>query len=145
PMKVCAREGCGNPLPPKQKKFCSKDCFRSDRLARVRIKKEPVVCRYCKEEFEPYHAGDVTCSNPECKRAKSREDDRRQKGREPEASPLTRRCRSKLCIERFVPLNPQHFWHEPACRQAPPDMQWEVEDILAEEGALTLNASHLEL
>ena len=57
----------------------------------------------------------------------------------------TRRCRSKLCIERFVPVNASHWFHEPACSLTPEDMKWTVEDILAEEGSLLPGGSHLEM
>lgn len=56
---------------------------------------------------------------------------------------LTRRCRNKDCIERFIPVNPQHWYHEPACAKS--DNLWDVEDILREEGALLPGANQLEL
>jgi len=61
------------------------------------------------------------------------------------ATPTTRRCRSKLCIERFVPTNRSHWYHEPACSTVPEDMKWEVDDILAEEGSLLPGGNHLEM
>jgi len=50
----------------------------------------------------------------------------------------TRRCRNKLCIERFVPINTSHWYHEPACAQA--EYKWEVKEILTEEGGLAIGA-----
>lgn len=55
----------------------------------------------------------------------------------------TRRCRNKDCIERFIPVNPQHWYHEPACAQS--ERLWSVEEILAEEGALTPGSNPLEI
>lgn len=57
----------------------------------------------------------------------------------------TRRCRNKDCIERFIPVNPQHWYHEPACAQADASRKWTVEEILSEEGAMQPAGSHLEL
>jgi hypothetical protein len=60
-------------------------------------------------------------------------------------TPTTRRCRSKLCIERFVPTNKTNWYHEPACSLVPDDMKWTVEDILNEEGSLLPGGNHLEM
>ena len=59
-------------------------------------------------------------------------------------SPIfTRRCRNRHCIERFVPVNAQHWYHEPACREAA-DL-WSPEDILREEGSLSAGSHPLEM
>jgi hypothetical protein len=50
------------------------------------------------------------------------------------AAPSTRRCRNRHCIERFVPVNLQHWYHEPACSNS--DDLWSEADILREEGNL---------
>lgn len=55
----------------------------------------------------------------------------------------TRRCRNKDCIERFVPVNAQNWYHEQACRDAP--NQWSVEEILREEGGVAPGASGVEM
>ena len=51
----------------------------------------------------------------------------------------TRRCRNQLCIERFVPVNQQHWYHEPACGKS--TELWTEEEILREEGNLEPGAS----
>jgi hypothetical protein len=55
----------------------------------------------------------------------------------------TRRCRNRDCIERFVPVNAQNWYHENACRDAP--NQWSVEQILQEEGAVPSGSSGVEM
>lgn len=56
---------------------------------------------------------------------------------------LTRRCRNKLCIERFVPVNGQHWYHETACSRS--ELLWTVEEILSEEGSLSPDANPLQM
>ena len=56
---------------------------------------------------------------------------------------FTRRCRNRHCIERFVPVNDQHWYHEPACRESA-DL-WSPEDILREEGSLSAGSHPLEM
>jgi hypothetical protein len=62
---------------------------------------------------------------------------------QPAELPFTRRCRNRDCIERFVPVNDGHWYHEPACRQSP--RLWSTDDILREEGGLTPDTSPEEL
>lgn len=57
--------------------------------------------------------------------------------------PTTRRCKNKDCIQRFVPINDQHFFHEPACRES--TNLYTTAEILEEEGQLAPEASHLDL
>jgi|GEM_PF-5671153 hypothetical protein len=56
---------------------------------------------------------------------------------------ITRRCRNRDCIERFIPVNTQHWYHEPACAEA--SRKWRVEDILSEESGMLPESSHMEL
>lgn len=58
-------------------------------------------------------------------------------------SPITRRCKNKDCIQRFVPINDQHFFHEPACRES--TNLYTTSEILEEEGQLAPDTSHLDL
>ena len=134
-------------MPPKGRKFCSDECFQESRRARQRIEKPQQTCPYCNEQFTPHHTGQIVCKKPECKRLKRQADNQKALGVAPEPvpKPATRRCRNKDCIERFVPVNDGHWFHEPACRLAPPDRLWDTEDILREEGALLPEASHIEL
>jgi len=55
----------------------------------------------------------------------------------------TRRCRNRDCIERFIPQNTNHWYHEPACSHS--ERLWDVEDILREEGAVLPGGNNLEL
>lgn len=139
-------EECSQPLPdgagPRQR--FHKACVDDRRRKSQRSTPEPRPCEKCGDTFTPYKGDQRVCGKQSCRVELKRETNARKDGRI-EPPPLTRRCRNKDCIERFVPQNPQHWFHEPACRLAPVDRQWEVEQILAEEGALTLNASHLEL
>lgn len=79
-VTVCAIPTCGNPLPPGQRKYCTPEHAQDARRAAARIPKGEVSCRYCGEEFEPYHLSDVVCQKPECRRRKRRDDLRQQKG-----------------------------------------------------------------
>lgn len=79
-VTVCAIPTCGNPLPPGQRKYCTPEHAQDARRAAARIPKDEVSCRYCGEEFEPYHLSDVVCQKPECRRRKRRDDLRQQKG-----------------------------------------------------------------
>ncbi len=56
---------------------------------------------------------------------------------------FTRRCRNKHCINRFVPVNTNHFFCSPACKGSTDT--WTTEEILQEEGSLLPEANHLEL
>lgn len=55
----------------------------------------------------------------------------------------TRRCKNKDCINRFVPVNGNHFFCGPECKTAT-DV-WSTEEILEEEGSLFPEANHLEM
>ena len=57
----------------------------------------------------------------------------------PAPAALTRRCRNKNCINRFVPINDQHAHCSPECQQSTD--KWSMEDILREEGSLLPSAS----
>ena len=58
-------------------------------------------------------------------------------------APSTRRCRNKDCIERFVPVNDQHWYCSPPCRSS--TNLWEVADILREEAAVSPDTSPMEM
>lgn len=135
-------EECGKVYEARtsQQVVCSKECRAKRERERRSRKPETKTCDICQATFSPYSGVQRYCS-----RACGNEAERRKKsGMSVSADTgLTRRCRNKLCIERFIPTNPNHWWHETACRDS--EHQWDVEDILAEEGALTLGASHLEL
>lgn len=110
-------------------------CRRERKNAIRRHENEPVDCGVCGSTFKPYRGGQVYCSR-EC----GYEADRNGTSL---SLPTSRRCRNKDCIERFVPVNDSHWFHEPACRLS--ERLWDVEDILREEGALLPEASHMEL
>lgn len=105
-------------------------------------KPPPQPCAVCGVTFQPYRGGNIYCS-AECGRKAYNL--ARSGAPVSGPAPLTRRCRNKLCIERFVPVNQSHWFHEPACKLVGPDMLWDVEDILREEGSLTPSGSHLEM
>jgi predicted nucleic acid-binding Zn ribbon protein len=123
-------------------RLCSKACRNARTRKRENVNPEPTTCDVCGVTFKPYSSNQKTCSKA-CRTQVNNK--RRRVPTDVTEAPAghTRRCRAKLCIERFIPQNPNHWWHEAACRES--DLQWDVEEILAEEGALTLNASHLEL
>ena len=135
---------CGADFEPRavSHRACSPKCRAKSNMDR---RKNPdlqnlIPCSTCGTPFKPYRSGQKNCT-PECGGVASRQ---RLKGRNSDyAQPLTRRCRSKDCIERFVPVNDQHWFHEPACRLS--DRLWDVEDILREEGSLLPQAGHMEL
>jgi len=140
-MRSCIE--CGNEVKGHgNARTCSKEC----RIARTRKREasppSPTTCKVCGVTFTPYNGNQKSCSKA-CRTQVNNK--RRRVPTDVTEAPAghTRRCRNKLCIERFIPQNPNHWWHEAACRES--EMQWDVEEILAEEGALTLNASHLEL
>ena len=62
---------------------------------------------------------------------------------EVETFPTTRRCKNKLCINRFVPVNANNFYCSNECHGS--DLQWTSEEILQEEGSLLPEATHLEM
>lgn len=57
--------------------------------------------------------------------------------------PTTRRCKNKLCINRFVPVNSNNFFCSSVCHGS--DLQWTTEEILQEEGSLLPEATHIEM
>lgn len=63
----------------------------------------------------------------------------RQSVHSEEVGATTRRCRNRLCIERFTPVNQQHWYHEPACAKS--GELWTEAEILREEGNLLPGAS----
>ena len=95
-------------------------------------------CEYCGTEFRATRTNHKFCSR-ECTTKSDR-----AKGR-PNEVLFTRRCRNKDCPERFVPVNPQHWFHEPACAAVIPERLWDVETILREEASLTPGANPLEI
>ena len=62
---------------------------------------------------------------------------------DPTNTPFTRRCKNKLCIERFVPVNTQHQFHEPACAKS--TELWTREEIVAEEASLAVGTNQSEM
>lgn len=60
-----------------------------------------------------------------------------------EMTATTRRCRNKDCIERFVPVNAQQWYHEPACRES--ENLWTPDEILREEGGVAPGSSGIEM
>lgn len=138
-MRVC--EVCETDFEPKvhNAAVCSFECrLEKNRRSRRKGTTEE-ACAVCKEPFTQYRAGNVYCS-PECRADAANK--KRQVSYEvpPER---TRRCRNKDCIERFVPVNDQHWFHEAACRSS--ERLWDTDDILREEGALDAEAGHFEL
>ena len=116
-------------------RFCP-SCRVKRRQARQRIPIDPIRCEHCGVIVtNPYRGGQRFCKDCSPLNKSGHLDTVR--------IPTTRRCRNKMCIERFVPVNQQHWYHEPACAQS--EMLWSVEEILAEEGALLPGGSHLEL
>jgi hypothetical protein len=69
----------------------------------------------------------------------NRRDRQRVAGTEEPVGATTRRCRNRLCIERFVPVNQQHWYHEPACAKS--RSLWSEAEILKEEGNLLPGSS----
>ena len=98
----CPREGCTN-TAPKGRKFCSPACFQEDRRARQRIPKTPNTCPFCKEEFAPFHQGDITCDKAECKSSKKQADTRKASGISPE--PVLQRMQHPTGYEPGYELN----------------------------------------
>jgi hypothetical protein len=105
-----------------------------------------ILARYEAGETSTAIAADYGISPHSVRRMAS---EARRRGRyapEPEAEAMpatTRRCRNRDCIERFVPVNAQHWFHAPECRDAP--NLWDIEDILREEAALSPSSHPLEL
>lgn len=56
---------------------------------------------------------------------------------------ITRRCKNKLCINRFVPVNANNFFCSSVCHNS--DLEWTTEEILQEEGSLLPEATNLEM
>ena len=138
--KTCALDGCENPVPDgrKDRRFCTPDHMKESRKRAARYAVEPRPCERCGQMIEkPYSGNQKYHRDTECW-YEARKDNTRAPG-----LPTTRRCRNKLCIERFVPVNPQHWYHEPGCQQS--ELLWSVEEILAEEGALLPGGNHLEM
>ena len=118
-------------------KYCP-DCRLPAHNERRRRKKlDDRECEECGATYSPWRQDQRFCS-PTCT-----QNNANGLRRKPETAPLTRRCRNKDCIERFVPVNDQNWYHEPACRES--TNLWAVEEILREEGAVYPEASHLEL
>jgi hypothetical protein len=138
--KTCALDGCNNPVPDgrKDRRFCTPDHMKESRKRAARYAVEPRPCERCGQMIEkPYSGNQKYHRDSECW-YEARRDSLRIPG-----LPTTRRCRNKDCIERFVPVNPQHWYHEPGCQQS--ERLWSVEEILAEEGALLPGGNHLEM
>jgi len=57
--------------------------------------------------------------------------------------PVKRRCMNKFCIERFTPVNDNHWYHHADCRRS--EDLWTKEEILREEGSMWPNASGPEM
>lgn len=115
------------------------ECRKAHKRARERTSgptMQPRECARCGDTFQPYK-GDQQYCGKDCSYAVHLERTNKP------GIPTTRRCRNKLCIERFVPQNPNHWYHEPACGQS--EHLWSVEEILAEEGALLPGGNHLEM
>ena len=118
--------------------YCKQECrLAFDRNRRRITPLAEKACELCGNMFRPRRDMDVTCG-PEC--ASRRYNESRNYS---QSQPTTRRCRNKNCIERFIPTNVNHWWHEPACRVS--EDQWAADEILAEEGALLPESTHLEL
>lgn len=60
-----------------------------------------------------------------------------------EAPAFTRRCANKDCIERFVPVNSQHRFHETACGAS--TNLWTWDEVLREEGSLLPSSNTFDL
>jgi hypothetical protein len=96
----------------------------------------PRSCQHCGNEL-PADSHANRKYHPECFDSVRRA---RQTVSAPAAGEATtRRCRNKNCIERFVPVNAQNWYHEAACSKSP-DL-WTEEEILREEGNLAPGAS----
>jgi intein/homing endonuclease len=122
--------------------YCSKDCKDEGRRRRqTSAPRAAVMCQACGLAIDkPYRTGQQYHGSPECQQKAMNI----RRGYVPSAVlPTTRRCRNKDCIERFIPVNPQHWYHEPACSLS--ERLWSVEEILAEEGSLLPGGSHLEM
>lgn len=61
----------------------------------------------------------------------------------PNFAARARRCRNRDCDEEFIPVNAQHWYHEPACAQA--DDKKTVPEILSEEGGFDSVAAPYDL
>jgi len=144
-MSERACEECNQPFEPRARNqvVCSNECRRAREGRRRAVALADTTCAICGVTFTPYRSGHLYCSQA-C-RAEAERRQNRATAAPSMDSGITRRCRNKDCIERFIPANPSHWWHEAACRESSAERQWSVEEILAEEGALTLGASHLEL
>jgi len=112
------------------------ECRKANKRARERVGVEERECARCGTMFQPYKGDQLYCKDG-CSYEVHKE-----RNRAP-GIPTTRRCRNRDCIERFVPVNASHWYHEPACGQS--ERLWSVEEILAEEGALLPSGSHLEM
>ena len=117
-------------------RFC-KPCRLLRRRKQQQLPVEKIRCDSCGVVFQPYRGNQRYCRDCSRKNTNGHLSDNIVR------IPTTRRCRNRDCIERFVPVNQQHWYHEPACAQS--ERLWSVEEILAEEGALLPGGSHLEL
>ncbi len=136
-VRPCAQ--CGEDFEARNaaSKYCGHRCSLDASNARRRIDTPPESeCENCGETFQP-HMPDQKCCSSKCSQ---------QLTNNSRYTPaMTRRCRNMRCPERFVPVNPQHWYHEPACATVPAEDKWGVDDILREEGSLTPESSHFEM
>lgn len=134
---VC--QSCETPFVGHYKReFCDK-CRDARRKAAQLRTPDKQRCEHCGAIYQPYKTGVKYC--PECSPLN-------QGGRLTHNNvtlPTTRRCRNMRCPERFIPVNPSHWYHEPACGQVDADWLFSVEQILAEEGQVLPGGNHLEL
>jgi hypothetical protein len=139
-VRPCAH--CGKDFTPvvHNQKYHHPDCKRQVSNAARRADLIPEKqCSSCGKLFTPRRQEDGTCS-PRCAA-----DNWNSKRAAPAPDPSSRRCRNKNCIERFVPVNLGHWFHEAACAAVPPEEKWSQDEILREEGNLLPDANQGEM